>query len=327
MRNMKVFITRKIPETGLKLLKEAGCIITLHTKQEEIMGKELINACKMNDVLLSVGHVKIEEQFLYECRHLKAVSLLSVGYDNVDIKTATKLKIPVGHTPEVLSKATSDIAFLLMLAVSRKAFYMHNTIARGEWGFFDPTANLGMELYGKTLGIFGLGKIGFELAKKCVAAYDMNVVYHNRSDNKQAEMELNASKVSLDELLRVSDVLSVHAKLSGLTQGIFDKQAFDKMKRSAIFINTARGGIHNENDLINALQSRTIWGAGLDVTDPEPMGKNNPLLAMDNACVLPHIGSATIEARSAMATRSAQNIVAVLRGKKMPFIVNPEVYW
>lgn len=323
---MNVFITRKIPETGLKLLQEAGCNVTQHTRRQELTTKELADACKKHDALLSVGHNKIDEPFLRECSHLKAISLLSAGYDNVDIAAATRLKTAIGHTPGVLSKTTADIALLLMLAVSRNAFYMHNTIAKGEWGFFEPTANLGIELYGKTLGIFGLGKIGFELAKKCTAAYNMEVIYHNRSRNDQAEQELAAVPVSFKELLQKSDVLSVHTNLSPQTRGIFNKEAFNSMKRSAIFINTARGAIHIENDLIKALQNGVIWGAGLDVTNPEPMKRDNPLLTMPNVCVLPHIGSATIEARSAMAARAAQNIIAGLKGDRMPYAVNPEVY-
>lgn len=323
---MNVFITRKIPETGLKLLNDAGHTVTQHTEKRELTAQELINTCKKHDALLSVGHNKIDEPFLIECRHLKAISLLSAGYDNVDIRAATRLKRAIGHTPGVLSKTTGDIALLLMLAVSRNAFYMHKSITKGEWGFFEPTANLGVELYGKTLGVFGLGKIGFDLAKKCTLIFNMKVIYHNRSRNRQAEQELGASPVSFDELLQKSDVLSVHTNLSPQTRGIFNMKAFSSMKRSAIFINTARGAIHNEEDLTEALQKEVIWGAGLDVTNPEPMIKNNPLLSMPNVCVLPHIGSATTEARSAMAERAAQNIIAGLNEKRMPYAVNPEVY-
>jgi lactate dehydrogenase-like 2-hydroxyacid dehydrogenase len=213
-----------------------------------------------------------------------------------------------------------------MLSVSRKAFYLHDKIVKGDWKFFEPTANLGIQLYGKTLGIFGLGNIGFEMAKRCIGAYYMKVIYHNRHRNLAAEKELNAQFVSFDELLKNSDVLSVHSNLSPSTRGKFDKSAFEKMKPTSIFINTARGAMHNENDLIEALQNGTIWGAGLDVTNPEPMKKDNPLLTMPNAAVLPHIGSATVETRNAMASIAAENIIAGLNGKRLPFPVNPEVY-
>jgi glyoxylate reductase len=176
------------------------------------------------------------------------------------------------------------------------------------------------------LGIFGLGRIGVEMAKRCKGAYHMNVLYCNRSRNPAAEELLLAHKVEFNELLEQSDVLSVHCSLNEATKGIFNKNAFHNMKRTAIFINTARGSVHNEKDLIDALNERVIWGAGLDVTDPEPMKTTNPLLSMENVAVLPHIGSSTIETRNAMARLSAENIIHGLRGVRFPNVVNPEIY-
>lgn len=323
---MKVFITRLIPEAGLKKLRDAGVEIVEWNEKRELTQKELIEHCKHCDALLAAGYNRMDAYFLNECKNLKVIALHSVGYDNVDIAEADKLKIPVGNTPGILSGPTADVAFLLMLAVSRKAFYLHEKIVNGDWNFFEPTANLGIELYGKTLGIFGLGNIGFEMAKRCIGAYHMKVIYHNRNRNLGAERELNAELVSFDELLKHSDVLSVHSNLSPSTRGKFDRSTFQKMKRTSIFINTARGAIHNEEDLIEALKNGTIWGAGLDVTNPEPMKKDNPLLTMPNAAVLPHIGSATVETRNAMATIAAENVIAGLNGKRLPFPVNPEIY-
>jgi len=302
------------------LLRAAGVTVTAHTEKRELDQEELITACLQHDALLSVGGGnKIDAAFLTACSHLKVVSLMSVGYDNVDVAEAKRLQIPVGHTPGVLSNATADTAFLLMLAVSRKAFYLHNTIARGEWGFFEPTRNLGVELNGKTLGVFGLGKIGMALARKCRGAYDMPLIYHNRGRNEVAERELGAEWVPFDELLQRSDVLSLHAALTRETKGLFDEQAFGKMKPSAIFINTARGAMHNEQHLLRALQEGRIWGAGLDVTNPEPMDPDSPLLQMPNVAVLPHIGSATAEARNGMAVIASQNLIAGLKGEPLPF--------
>jgi glyoxylate reductase len=324
---MQVFITRVIPEAGVQLLREKGYSITIHTEKRNLLQAELIEACRNQDALLSAGFNKIDKEFLEASRHLKVISLLSVGYDNVDVPAATRLKIPIGNTPGVLSGATADTAFLLLLATSRKAFYLHKTIARGEWGFYEPTANLGVELNGKTLGIAGLGKIGYEMAKRCVAAYGMKIIYHNRQPNKEAESALNARLVSFDELLRESDVISVHTALTPETTGLFNLNAFSKMKPSAIFINAARGGIHNEADLTTALQKGMIWGAGLDVTNPEPMAPDSILLDLPNVCVLPHIGSATVETRNAMSVLAAQNIVAGLSGIRLPNLVNPELYY
>lgn len=323
---MNIFVTRIIPQKGLDLLKAAGFEVTQYTKKKELSQEELISACKDHDALLSVGPNKIDDYFLQQCSHLKGIALMSVGYDNVDVEAATRYGVPVSNTPGVLSGATADVAFLLMIAVSRKAFFMHNTIAKGDWGFFEPTANLGQELNGKTLGVLGLGRIGTELAQKCKAAYNMKVIYHNRKPNAEAEQSLAAQYVSFETLLKQSDVLSVHVNLTPETKGLFDKSAFKQMKPSAIFINTARGGILNEQDLLEALQDETIWGAGLDVTNPEPMDQNHPLLFMPNVCVLPHIGSATAETRDNMAVMAAQNIISVLQSKGMPQAINPEVF-
>jgi glyoxylate reductase len=315
---MKVFITRAIPEVGLKLLTDAGITFELWTEKRDLTQEELIKRCKQFDALLSVGGNKIDKVFLHACPHLKIISLMSVGYDNVDVPEALKTGIPITNTPGVLSGATADTAFLLLLAVSRKAFYLHKKIINGEWGFYEPTADLGIELNGKTLGIFGLGKIGFEMAKRCIGAYGMKVIYCNRGINEEAERVLNASRVSFDQLLQQSDVLSVHTALTAETKDKFDWAAFNKMKPGAIFINTARGGVHKEEDLIRALEEKLIWGAGLDVTNPEPMHADNALLQMPNVAVLPHIGSATFETRNAMAEIAAKNIIAVYKNEPLP---------
>ena len=249
---MKVFITRIIPEAGLKLLRDAGIEIHEWKKKRELTPAELIEYCKPCDALLVAGYNKIDAHFLQQCKHLKVVALHSVGFDSVDVPEATRLKIPIVNTPGVVSVATADTAFLLMLAVARKAFYLHKKIIKGEWKYFEPTVNLGIELTGKTLGIYGLGKIGFEMAKRCAGAYNMKIIYNNRHNNLEAEKTLNAKLVSFDELLNESDVISVHSVLSDETKGKFDKTSFEKMKPSSIFINTTRGRIHNEKDLVRA---------------------------------------------------------------------------
>jgi len=323
---MKIFISKKIADTGLKLLQDNGFTITVNEDNRDLTQQELIDICQSFDGLLSAGKHGLDKEFLTKCKHLKGIALHSVGYDHVDLETANKLKIPIGNTPEVLDKSTSDIAFLLMLAVSRNAIFKYEKIKKGEWEYSNLTEDLGIELYGKTLGVFGLGRIGYEMAKKCAAAFGMKIIYHNRSKNKKAERDLNAMYVPFDELLRRSDVITVHANLSEETEGIFNADVFAQMKPSSIFINTARGGLHNEDDLTGALESRSIWGAGLDVTNPEPIDKDNPLLGMPYVCVLPHIGSATVETRNAMSELAAKNLIAALNNKKMPHVVNPEVY-
>lgn len=323
---MNVFVTRIIPQSGLDILVAAGCNVTQHTEKRELTKQELIDKCSGQDALLSTGPIQIDAGFLQQCHHLKGIALMSVGYDNVDLQTATQLGIPISNTPDVLSRATADTAFLLIMAVARNAFFMSQGIAKGNWCFYDPTANLGIELYGKTLGIFGMGRIGAELAAKCKALYQMDIIYHNRNPNTQAESDLGARYVSFEELVKESDVLSVHANLSPQTKGLFNRDVFEQMKPSAIFINTARGSIHHEANLIEALQNNAIWGAGLDVTQPEPMQPDNPLLSMPRVCILPHIGSATVETRASMAAMAADNVVAAIKGRHMPQVINPEVY-
>ncbi|WP_149208333.1 2-hydroxyacid dehydrogenase [Flavobacterium johnsoniae] len=324
---MNVFINKNIPEAGLRLLQEKGINLTINPTENVLSREDFIKICQKNDVLLNVGTQNFfDEDFFQQCPNLKGIALFSVGFDSVNIPSANSRKIPIGNTPDVLSRATSDVAFLLMQSVARKSFFNHKRILNNNWGSFDPLANLGQELYGKTLGIFGLGRIGFEMAQKCKAAFGMNIIYHNRSRKQDVEKELDAKFVDFETLLAESDVLSIHANYSAENNEIFNKNAFAKMKSNSIFINTARGKFHNENDLFEALTNNIIWGAGLDVTNPEPMKQDNPLLSLANCCVLPHIGSATYEARNGMAVCAAQNVIAVIEGKKMPFCVNEEVY-
>jgi glyoxylate reductase len=322
---MKVFVSRKIPEIGYRLLKAAGLEVTAWGDDRMLTKEELINYSLQHDGLICMNGEKIDKEFLNACKHLKVISLYSVGYDNMDVAEATRLNIPLGNTPDVLSDATADIAFTLLLMTSRKAIFHHKRILTKQWDYFRPTANLGIELKNKTLGIFGLGRIGMEMARRCKGAYNMNVIYHNRSENKEAERELGAKKVSFDELLAQSDILSVHSALTAETKGTFNYAVFSKMKPTSIFINTSRGGVHNEDDLIKALNEKLIWGAGLDVTNPEPMSPDSPLLSMPGVSVLPHIGSATEEARNGMARIAAENAIAGLKGEKLPHPINPEV--
>jgi glyoxylate reductase len=320
-----VLVTRDIPSVGVDMLRSEGFQVTVMGYDRPLTADELLDAAKKHNALLCLSADKITSSFLNACRHLEIISQFAVGYDNIDVNEATKLGIPVGNTPDVLSDATADVAFGLMMNVARKMFYLHKTIAKGEWKYFQPKKDLGIELKNKTLGIFGLGRIGIEMAKRCKGAYTMNVIYHNRSRNQKAEELLQAQYVSFDELLQQSDVLSVHSIFSPETKGIFNKTTFSKMKKNAIFINTSRGGVHNEEDLIEALNNGTIWGAGLDVTNPEPMRPDNPLLSMSNSAVLPHIGSGTMEARNAMSRLAAENIIEFYKHSRVPNILNPQV--
>ena len=323
-QKVKVFVTREIPGTGIDLLKKEGFNVSVWPHDKPMSPDELIEEGKKANAILTLLTDVIDASFLNECRNLDLISQFAVGYDNINIPEATKLGIAIGYTPGAMSDATADTAFGLMIAASRKMFYLHKKIMKGEWTFFKPKADLGVELKNKTLGIFGLGRIGVQMALRCKGAYNMEVIYHNRKQNKDAEKLLGASFVGFDELLSQSDVLSVHCALNNETRGIFDQKAFSKMKPTSLFINTARGGIHNERDLIDALKEGAIWGAGLDVTNPEPMDANNPLLSMPNVAVLPHIGSQTEEARGEMSRLAAENIIEFYKNNHIPNVVNPE---
>lgn len=324
MENKKIFVSRIIPALGTELLRDAGFSVTTWNEDRPMTQDELIEKAKTHHALYITATEKIDKKFLSECAHLEIISQFAVGYDNIDIPEATRLGIPIGFTPGAMSDATADIAFGLMIATSRKMFYLHKSIIKGEWSYFRPTANLGLELKNKTLGVYGLGRIGMEMAKRCVGAYDMSVIYHNRKPNLEAEQKFGARRVTFNNLLSQSDVLSVHCSLTAETREVFNKAAFSQMKPTSIFINTSRGGVHNETDLIEALRTGMIWGAGLDVTNPEPMNQNNPLLQMENVAVLPHIGSATREARNEMARLAAMNIIEFYKNKRVPHVVNPE---
>lgn len=326
MVHKKVFVSNTFPDIGIEMLKTAGFSVTVWNESRPITQDELIKKSKGHDVLFCSSKDKIDKKFLHECAHLEMISQFAAGYDNIDIPEANKLKIPIGYTPNAMNEATADTAFGLMIATARKMFYMHKQIIKGEWGHFNPTANLGMELKNKTLGIFGLGRIGVQMAKRCQGAYNMKIIYHNRTANHKAEQEMDVAYVDFQTLLSESDVISVHCPLNKGTIGIFDKTAFSQMKPTAIFINTARGLVHNEQDLTEALRNGTIWGAGLDVTNPEPMQTDNPLLQMENVSVLPHIGSATFEARAEMSKLAAENIIGFYENNRIRHLVNPEVF-
>jgi glyoxylate reductase len=322
---LNILVTRDIPDKGLAMLREKGCTLKVQSSDNPFSKDEFKSASQWADVVLCSSKEKVTEDYLAANPQLIMISQYSAGYDNVDVEACNRHNIPVGHTPNAMNVATSDIAFGLMIATARNFFQMHKKLEAGEIQDFKPRANLGQELNGKILGVFGLGAIGFEMARKCKAAYNMDIIYCNRSENEMANKELGARKVSFEELLSTSDIISVHSNLSDETFHKFNADAFRQMKSTAIFVNTSRGQVHDEIALIDALENSVIWGAGLDVTNPEPMKSDNSLLNMKNVCVLPHIGSATVEARDEMSRLSAQNIIQYFEEGTMVYCINPAV--
>jgi glyoxylate reductase len=275
------------------------------------------------DGLVSLLTDRIDPALLDAAPRLKVVSNYAVGFNNVDVPAATARGVVVGNTPGVLTDATADMAFCLLIAAARRLMEGHDYSRSGKWKTWEPLGHLGQDLVGRTLGVIGMGRIGYALAKRCRAGWDMQVLYHDHYRNEKAETELGARQVDLDVLLREADFVSVHTDLNDKTRGLFNAERFRQMKPTAVFINTARGPIVVENDLIEALKTGVIFAAGLDVTDPEPPA-DGPLLKLPNLIVAPHIASATVGTRDAMAEICADNLLAGLAGAKMPHCVNPE---
>ena len=319
---MKVYVTRQIPETGISLLKKQFDVTVYHEKKPvppDILLKEAEDA----DAVLSLLSDKIDEKLFSMAKKLKIVANYAVGYNNIDIDAARKYNIPVTHTPGVLTNATSEIAFALMIALTRNILVSDQFTRDGKFVGWDPLLFLGDELRGKTIGLVGMGRIGRDMAEKC-RAFGMNIIYHNRKPvAHELETGLNAEYKDFRSLLRLSDVISIHTPLTESTHHLFDKQSFNEMKEGVYIINTSRGEVIDEKALSQALVSGKVKGAGLDVYEFEPQ-ITNELLSMKNVILLPHIGSATIETRDNMAVMAAENIISVLSGKK-PLNLIPEL--
>jgi glyoxylate reductase len=321
MKKKRVFLTRIIHDFALKELKKQYDI-EIHSGKIPIPKKRLASKIKNIDGLICFPYDIIDRELIDCAKNLKVISTYSVGFDHIDTEYAKDKKIRVGYTPEVLTGATADLAFSLMLDVMRRVSEGDRKIRNGMWkeiyGAYDY---VGTDLQEKTLGIFGMGRIGSALAKRA-KSFDMKIIYHNRKKvSKTIEKKLGAKYVTFENLLSQSDVISIHVPHSKHTEQLFDKKILKKMKNSSFLINTARGKIINENHLIEALKNKIIAGAGLDVFESEPIGKNHPLTKLDNVVLAPHIGSSTKETRSKMAKITIENLHLGIAGKKPKFSV------
>jgi glyoxylate reductase len=319
----KVFVTREIPAKGLDRVR-AACDADVWPERMPPPRDELLKRVRGCDGLLTLLSDQIDAAVMDPAGpQLKVISNYAVGYNNVDVAEAHRRGIRVGNTPGVLTEATADIAVALLLAAARHVVASERSIHAGEWKTWEPLGFLGSDLNGKTLGIVGLGRIGTATAKRLHGGWGMKVLYQGRTRNEQAERELGAERVALDELLERSDFVSVHCSLNPETQGLFGGAAFRKMKRSAVFVNTSRGPVVDQEALYEALRTGRIFAAGLDVTDPEPLPADHPLLSLPNCVITPHIASATIETRDAMAEIAADNLLAGLAGRPLRHEVRP----
>ncbi len=318
---MKVFVTRKIPQAGLEILRE-HFEIDVFEGDSPISREELVTRASDCDGLLSLLTDTIDSEVMDEIG-VKAIANYAVGYDNIDITAATQRKIPVTNTPGVLTDATADLTFALILSISRRIVESDKYLREGRWTGWDPILLLGGDFVGKTLGIIGLGRIGTAVAKRA-KGFGMNIIYTDHH-KKSIENELSARWVTFEELIVNSDYITIHIPHTTDTHHLIGKEELSKMKSTAYLINTSRGKIINEIELIEALKNRQITGAGLDVFYEEP--DFNPELAkLDNVVIVPHIGSASFETRNKMAVMAAENLVEALKGEIPENIVNPEIY-
>ena len=308
-----VVVTRPLPEAGLRPLLDSYDTVILD--QEEMTEDDLIAAAADAEALLTLLSDPVTERVIEACPQLRVIAQFAVGIDNIDLAAARRNSVVVTHTPGVLTDATADFAFALLLAVARRLREADAYVRAGSFRRWEATLLLGTELRGKTLGIVGLGRIGRAVARRALA-FGMDVIYHNRSRiNLTHERVLDARWVPLEELLRECDVLSLHCPLNAESRCIINARALSMMKPDAILINTARGAVVDESALVGALQRGAIAGAGLDVFQHEPR-VHEALLGMDNVVLAPHLGSATVETRTEMARMCAESIRAVLAGEE-----------
>lgn len=315
MEKKRVFLTRTLHDFALRELKKRYQI-EIHSGKIPISKTKLRTKIENVEGLICFPYDKIDSDLIDIAKNLKVISTYSVGFDHIDTQYAKKKKIRVGYTPEVLTDATADLAFSLMLDVLRRVSEGDRIIRNGKWrqiyGAYDY---VGTDLQGKTLGIFGLGRIGSTLARRA-KSFDMEIIYHNRKPvSKNKEKLLGVKYVTLDKLITQSDVISIHVPHTKETNQLFDMKIFKKMKKSAFLINTARGKIVNEKDLITALNKKIIAGAALDVYELEPISKKHPFTKIQNIVLAPHIGSSTKETRVKMAEITIKNLNLGMNGK------------
>jgi glyoxylate reductase len=322
----KVYVTRKILEPALSmLLKE--CNVVLNNKDRPPTRKEILKNVKGKDGILCMLSDKIDAEVMAAAGpKLKVISSYSTGVDHIDVDEATKRGIYVTFTSDILAEATADLTFALILALARKIIEANEFTKRKLWKVgWMPNLLLGTEVHDMTLGIIGLGRIGTAVARRA-KGFNMKIIYNNRSTrNHQIESELKAEYVDINSILEQSDFLTIHTTLNKDSFHLLDESKFRKMKKTAYIINTSRGQIINEPDLVKAIKNNWIAGVGLDVFEKEPLSNSSPLLKMKNVVVLPHIGSATYQTRSRMSEVAVQNLLSILNGRDPLFIVNSEV--
>jgi len=320
----KVYVTREIPERGLKMIKErfdADVWPEYGPPPKKVIVEKVGNV----DAVVSLLSDEIDAEVFGAARKLKVVAQMAVGFDNIDVKLATKRGIYVTNTPEVLTETTADFAWALLMAVARRFVKADRYVRTGKWKVsWHPTMLLGRDVHGATIGIVGAGRIGSSVAKRA-KGFNMKILYYDVVPRPEVEKELGAKNVDLDTLFKESDFISVHVPLTKQTYHMINTEKLRLMKKTAYLINNSRGSVIDEKALYRALKEEWIAGAGLDVFEREPTQLDNPLLMLDNVVVAPHISSSSHETRSRMAEMVAENLIAFFEGTIPPNLVNPEV--
>ncbi|MBA2875634.1 2-hydroxyacid dehydrogenase [Thermaerobacillus caldiproteolyticus] len=323
MNKPYVFITRKLPDEAIKPLTTLAEVKMWPYEDVPVTREVLLSEAKKADALFTMLSDRIDREVMEAGESLKVIANLAVGFDNIDVSFATERGIAICNTPDVLTDTTADLTFALLLATARRVVEAAEFVKAGEWKSWSPFLLAGHDVHHKTIGIVGMGKIGQAVAKRATG-FEMNILYHNRSRNEEAERKLGATYCTFAELLEKSDFVVCLTPLTNETRWLFNREAFQMMKRSAIFINAARGAVVDEEALYDALINGEIAGAGLDVFEKEPIDRNHPLLALNNVVALPHIGSASVETRVKMMELCCRNIVAVLKGEAPETLVNQQ---
>lgn len=319
-----VFITRKLPEETIVDLTEHFEVKMWDHEDIPAPREVLLAEVKKASALLTMLSDKVDEELLSAGENLKVVANLAVGFDNIDVEAATSRGIIVTNTPDVLTETTADLTFALLMASARRIVEAAEYIKAGKWEGWSPYLIAGHDVYGKTMGIVGMGKIGESVARRA-KGFGMEILYHNRSRKPDAEKELGAIYSSFDDLVKNADFVVSLAPLTNETRNLFTADVFAKMKKSAIFINAGRGPVVDEQALYKALKQGEIAGAGLDVFEKEPISAAHPLLELPNVVAIPHIGSASTETRTNMIKLCSANVKAVLTGDSPKTIVNKEL--
>jgi glyoxylate reductase len=325
LKQQKVFLTRKITPSAIDRIS-AEALLEMWQNTEPPTYETLLSKCKGIAGLLCLLTDKIDENLIRSCLPgLKVISQMAVGTDNIDLAAATKLGIPVGNTPAVLTEATADHTFTLLMATARRIVEADREVHAGIWRAWGPDVLCGNEVSGSTLGIIGFGRIGQAVARRATG-FDMKVLYSDHHRNYELEREWGVIYTGMEDLIARSDFITLHVFLNQENYHLFGKKEFGRMKKTAILVNTSRGSVVDPKALAWALENHRIAAAALDVTEPEPIEKDNPLLKYPNLVITPHIASATTQTREKMANVAVDNLLAGLRGERLPFCANPAVY-